>query len=48
MAKSPEWAKEAADRDWQRIFQPRAEFVPFLEKETKSIESILKRLGLAG
>jgi putative tricarboxylic transport membrane protein len=48
MAKSPEWAKEAADRDWQRIYQPRAEFAAFLEKETKSIETILKRLGLAG
>ena len=48
MAQSPEWAKEAADRDWQRIYLPRAAFAPFLEAEIKSIESILKRLGLAG
>ncbi len=48
LAKSPEWEKETSLREWQRIYMPRTEFVSFLEKETKSVETILKRLGLAG
>ena len=48
MVKSPEWVAETDKREWQRIYLPRREFVPFLEKETTSIGEILKRLGLAG
>lgn len=48
MVKSPEWIAETDKREWERIYLPRSEFVPFLEKETASIADILKRLGLAG
>jgi len=48
LAKSKEWQAETDQREWQRIYMPRSQFVTFLEQETKSVEAVLKRLGLAG
>jgi putative tricarboxylic transport membrane protein len=48
MATSSAWQREAAQRGWQRLYQPRAAFAAFLEAEARAVEAVLKRLGLAG
>ena len=48
MARSSEWERETTQRGWERIYLPRKDFVAFLNQETKSVEGVLKRLGLAG
>jgi putative tricarboxylic transport membrane protein len=47
MAASPAWRQEAEARGWQLLHMPRAEFATFLEAETRAVEAVLKRLGLA-
>jgi putative tricarboxylic transport membrane protein len=47
MTKAPAWSREAESRGWQLIYQPRREFLAFLEEEVKSVEGVLKDLGLA-
>ena len=48
MAASEAWQREAQARGWTPLYQPRAAFAEFLETEGRSMEAILKRLGLAG
>jgi putative tricarboxylic transport membrane protein len=47
MARSRAWEREAARRHWRLLYLPRREFDAFLRTETRSIESVLARLGLA-
>ena len=48
MARSPAWEREAEQRGWLRLYLPRTDFAAFLEAEARSVEGVLKRLGLAG
>jgi putative tricarboxylic transport membrane protein len=42
------WKREAESRGWQLIYQPRRDFVAFLEAEARNVEGLLKDLGLTG
>lgn len=48
MARSPAWRREGEARGWQQLHQPRREFAPWLAAEIRSVEGVLKDLGLAG
>ncbi|GGE43589.1 C4-dicarboxylate ABC transporter substrate-binding protein [Agaricicola taiwanensis] len=45
-AKSPEWAEALKTRGWIGMYQPEAEFVPFLKQNRAEIEKVLKNIGL--
>lgn len=47
MASSTAWANEAEARAWSLLYLPRVAFGEFLEAETRAVEAVLRRLGLA-
>ena len=47
MARSPAWRREGEQRGWQQLYMPRREFGAWLQAETRSVEEVLKDLGLA-
>ncbi|GGD23777.1 Bug family tripartite tricarboxylate transporter substrate binding protein [Aureimonas glaciei] len=48
MAKSDEWNEICANRGWQNLYMPSAEFTTFLEAEQTRVTALLAELGLGG
>lgn len=48
MARSAAWEREAGQCGWQRLHLQRTGFAASLKTEGRPVESVLKRLGLAG
>jgi putative tricarboxylic transport membrane protein len=48
MVNAEPWKREAESRGWQLIYQPRRDFVAFLDEEARNVEGVLKDLGLTG
>jgi putative tricarboxylic transport membrane protein len=45
-AKSPEWAEALKARGWIGMYQPAAEFAPFVKENRAEVEKVLKNIGL--
>lgn len=46
VAQSPEWAEIVKSRGWLSMYQPAAEFGPFLEENRAQVDTVLKSVGL--
>ncbi|MBB3950381.1 tripartite tricarboxylate transporter substrate binding protein [Aureimonas jatrophae] len=46
MAKSPAWQDELTKRGWVDMYQPQAEFAPFLDAEQQKVAETLRAIGL--
>lgn len=44
--KSPQWEEALKTRGWIGMYQPEAEFVPFLKQNRADVEKVLKGIGL--
>ena len=46
MVKSPAWKEALQTRGWLDLYQPAAEFGPFLQEQQKQVGEALKAVGL--
>lgn len=44
--KSPQWAEALKTRGWLSLYQPAAEFAPFVKENRAQVERVLKSVGL--
>ena len=47
MHESQEWKDVLKKNGWTDAYLPEAEFAPFLTEQTKQVEEVLGKLGLA-